>query len=73
MIKYHLKSLILAAGFLLGIHNGYIALWRDGNPEPQVSAYRADLLPPEDQRRLKEGIRIDDEAQLIQLLEDYLS
>lgn len=64
----------LVFGFLLGIHNGYIALWEDGKADPaRVFPYRAETLPPADQQALKDGIHLDDESALIRLLEDYLS
>lgn len=64
----------LVFGFLLGIRDGYIALWKDGRTEPiRVFPYRAESLPVKDQLALKEGIRLEDEASLIRLLEDYLS
>ena len=61
-------------GFLLGIHDGRIALWKDGSPEPvQVFPYRAAMLPREDRQALENGIPIGDDADLAQLIEDYLS
>ncbi len=65
--------LALIFGFLVGIQDGYIALWTDGCQKPQVFPYRAEMLPRADQQRLKEGIRIEDGSELAQLLEDYLS
>lgn len=74
MKKKQLANLVLIFGFLLGIRDGYIALWQDGGPEPvRVFPYRAELLPAADQKALAEGIHLDDEKQLAQLLEDYLS
>ena len=66
--------LTLLFGFLLGISDGYIALWRDTDTaSPQIFPYRAEFLPEADQRALQKGIRITDEKELAQLLEDYLS
>ncbi len=68
----HLAALALA--FLLGIQDGYIALWKDGSQEPvEVFPFKAELLPPEDQEKLKTGIRIENSRQLTELMEDYLS
>lgn len=65
---------ILCLGFLLGIHDGRIALWKDDDPQPvKVFPYYASMLPEADQRALKKGIYLDDDADLRQLLEDYLS
>ena len=64
----------LLFGFLLGISDGYIALWKEGNPRPlQVFPYRAEYLPSADQQALEKGIHINDKLELKQLLEDYLS
>ena len=45
MIRKGILSLLLVFGFLLGISDGYIALWKDEDPVPQVFPYRADRLP----------------------------
>lgn len=67
-------SVIAACGLLLGVHNGYIALWRDGVQEPvRVFPYRAELLPQRDQMLLEAGIPIESQSRLHSLLEDYLS
>ena len=66
-------SLILA-GYLLGVRGGYLALWKDDCPEPvQVFPYQAQMLPEKDQKALRNGIHVTDEADLQRLLEDYLS
>ena len=65
---------VLLFGFLLGVRNGYITLWHEGDAKPlQVFPYRAEMLPPADRRALEEGIKITDESELRHLLEDYLS
>ena len=53
MIRKQLLSFVLAAGFLLGVHNGYIALWRDGTKDPMVFPCRAMLLPRADRLKLE--------------------
>ena len=73
MVQKQFLSLIFAAGFLLGVYEGKIALWKDGSNSPTVFPYRASLLPRDDRKKLEQGIRIENEDQLIQLLEDYLS
>ena len=73
-MKYEKLLAALALTFLLGIHDGYIALWKEGNPEPaEVFPYKAELLPEADQKRLEAGIRINSKKDLLQLMEDYLS
>lgn len=65
---------IVLLGFLLGIHEGKIALWKDNDPKPmQVFPYRVEMLPEADQKALKKGIRVENMRQLQSLIEDYLS
>lgn len=67
-------TVLAALGLLLGIHDGCVALWQEGDPEPlQVFPYRASMLPEEDQNRLQNGIIVENESRLHRLLEDYLS
>ena len=66
-------TMALAMGFLLGIHEGKLTLWREGQSHPeQIYDIRADSLPPADQLRLRRGIRVEDRQQLWLLLENYL-
>ena len=65
---------ILVLAYLLGVKDGFIALWKDGAPEPiQVFPYRADSLPESDRIALEKGIPIDGKTELLHILEDYLS
>lgn len=74
MKKLHYLYCILVLGFILGIQDGYVALWKDGNKEPmKVFPYRAAMLPQKDQAALKQGIPIDEDTDLARLLEDFLS
>lgn len=67
-------SMIILTGFLLGIHDGYVALWEDEDPQPvQVFPYRAELLPEADRAALRKGIRAESAQEMARLLEDYLS
>ena len=67
-------SILFVFGLLLGVHDGYIALWQGNDPAPaQVFPYRAAMLPEHDQALLKEGIPIGNTGRLHSLLEDYLS
>lgn len=73
-MRQHFISLLLALGFILGSHNGYVALWTEGRAEPdRTFPYRVSSLPPADQEALAKGIRAEDILELTQLLEDYLS
>jgi len=74
MKKKKYMALLLLAGFILGSHKGYIALWRSGETMPaQVFPYPVSSLPLCDQEALNRGIRIEGGTELAQLLEDFLS
>ena len=74
MKKRNILYSIILLGFLIGIHNGQVALWRDNDPAPvKVFPYRAEILPEADQFALRKGIRINSMADLQRLLQDYLS
>ena len=73
-MKFRQIATVLVLSFLLGVHDGYIALWKGTDPTPvEVFPFKAEMLPEADRRALYEGIRIDSSSQLAQLLEDYLS
>lgn len=72
-IRQLLTSLFLL-GFLLGIHNGRIALWKEPDPEPmRVFPYPVSALPQDIRQALEHGITIDSEADLDALLESLCS
>lgn len=74
MKRFHNVCLILLLGFLLGIHNGNVALWKDNDPKPlRVFSYPASSLPEADRRLLEKGIHIDSLGELTRLIEDYFS
>ena len=69
----NLTAMLLIPGFLLGIHEGKVTLWRDGNTRPeQIYDIRADTLPPADRLELRRGIRVEDTEELWMILENYL-
>lgn len=73
MRRQHLY-LALVFAFLLGVKDGFVALWKDSASEPvKVFPYTVSSLPREDQLRLEQGIRIESKEELLALLEDYLS
>ena len=65
---------ILLASFLIGIHNGRIAVWQSEDPEPiAILPYSADLLPPADRIALEKGIWLNSREDLTRFLEDFCS
>ena len=72
-IVRHILPLALAV-YLLGIHDGKIALWEGNDPEPsKVFPYRASMLPKVAREQLEKGIPIDSMEELRALAEAYLS
>lgn len=66
--------LALTTAFLLGNHNGFIALWTQSDSLPDiVFPYSVTSLPRADQESINRGIHIRSEAELHAVLEDYLS
>ena len=69
----HLLTCALLAVYLLGVHEGKIALWKNEDPEPvKVFPYSVSMLPEEAQKRLEAGIPIESIEQLRKLAEAYL-
>lgn len=67
------RSMLLLLALLLGIRDGYLALWREEDPQPiAIFQIRADTLPPADQILLKRGLRLGDKEALLAALEDFL-
>lgn len=63
----------LLAGYI-GLYSGKIALFRDGQTEPeQVFPYAVESLPPSVQKALEKGIPFENLEKLTELLETYLS
>lgn len=67
-------TLSLLSAFLLGSHKGYLALWKEDDPEPyQIFPVKISSLPEADQQALEQGIPARSDLELAQLLEDFLS
>ncbi len=65
---------IALLGFLLGVKDGRIALWKDEETDPwRLFPYPVSALPAETQQALRNGIRIDSMEDLDRLLENLLS
>lgn len=76
MKKNLLRSccVVILLGFLLGVHDGRIALWKDGSDLPwRIFPYPYAVLPADTKRELEKGIRIDTMEDLDRLLENLLS
>ena len=67
-------ALVCLAGYLLGVSRGYVAIWRDEDPQPWlITDMPVSALPPADQKALKEGISLPADYPLTKALEDYCS
>ena len=74
MKKRKILTNLVLLGFILGIHEGRVALWKDNQKNPmKVFPYQASMLPEADQQRLEKGIHVDSLSELYKLIEDYLS
>ena len=74
MKVFSLVYLTLILSFLLGIHEGKLALWKEGESLPEiVFPCCADFLPEADRQALSKGIPIGSREELASLLEDYVS
>ena len=72
-IKKMIASLLLF-GFLLGVHEGKVAVWMDGKKEPvRVFPYSVSLLPKADQKKLESGLRFNSLGELKEFIQNYLS
>ena len=65
---------VLVLSLYLGVHNGNLALFRQGHTAPiQVYPHPISAYPIKEQNALKAGIPITSKRQLAELLEAYLS
>lgn len=68
-----LSRALILCWMLLGVKNGYLALWKPEDPQPvQIFPVRICSLPPADQILLRSGIQVENADALQALLEDYL-
>lgn len=59
--------------YILFERGGYVCVFEEGdleNPAIKTDIY-ADLLPKDDQRRLREGIEVSSRGALLEILEDF--
>ncbi len=73
-MKHAFLYLTLIFTFILGSHEGFVALWTQAGGDPAwVSPYKVSSLPTQDQKSLEQGIQVTSCQELHQLLEDLLS
>ena len=69
-----LAAMALCFSFLLGIKNGKVVLWKDGQSEPvKTYPYPVSMLPKEARDALAKGVPLESEQQLYDMIQDYLS
>ena len=75
-MKHHYRSLaaaILLAGFLLGIRNGQVAIWKDDDPQPiRIFPWSAAILPAQIRKALEKGIYVDETSDIGLLIQDMI-
>ena len=73
-ILSRLVCFFLMMSFLLGVHDGRLAMWKDEDPTPcKVFPCPIIVLPKQVQQQLKTGIRLQTIDDVNQLLENFLS
>ena len=71
-IQAILPALLLS--FLIGSHNGRLAVWKDDDPQPfRVFPCPTYLLPRKDRDALERGILIKDMEDVANFLENFLT
>ena len=74
MLYRRLLTATLSFSLLLGSWRGHVALFSEGEDAPlDLYPVRLELLPPEDQKNLLEGIPVRNTEELMRILEDFLS
>ena len=73
MKKIQKLYLTFALSFLLGVHNGNVALWTDGEEPARVFPCPVSMLPADARAALEKGVRVESLEELEQLAENYLS
>ena len=72
--KFRILYCSLFLSFLLGVHEGRLALWRAGDAKPiQVFPVPVSMLPELDQQALEAGIPVESFRQAMEALQDYLN
>lgn len=64
---------LLLLGYLLGVKNGQVAIWKGNDPQPaRVFPWSMALLPGPIQRALEKGIYIEEESDIGRLIADMI-
>lgn len=75
--KRNLSTLLCASmlfAFLIGTHEGRLSIWKDGDPAPaKVLPVPTALLPSKVQSILRQGVRVESDEEMAQLLEAFTS
>lgn len=73
-ILSHFMALTLLLGFLIGIHDGKIGIWKAEDPTPmRTIPCPVWVLSSQQQQMLRNGIRIDSMEDLERMLTDFFS
>lgn len=68
-----LAATLLITMLLLGIRDGYMALWKLDDPEPlHIFPFRASIFPEKIRSALEKGIRIEQDSDVGRLLLDMI-
>jgi hypothetical protein len=60
-------------GYLLGVKNGQIAIWKDNDPQPaRVFPWSMVLLPGPIQEALEKGIYVEADSDIGRLIADMI-
>lgn len=73
-ILSHFLALTLIFGFLIGVHNGRIGIWKAEDPTPmRTIPCPVWVLTSRQQQMLRDGIRIDSMEDLERMINDFFS
>lgn len=69
----HLAAAFLLAGFILGIRNGQVAIWKDDDPQPiRTFPWSAAMLPSQIRQALEKGIYVEESSDIGLLIKDMI-
>ncbi len=75
-MKHSVRSLAatcLLLGFILGLHNGRVALWKSDDPQPiKIFPWSASFLPDNIRSALEKGIYVEEDSDIGILIQDMI-